>query len=100
MVRRCIVFSKNLKHFSQGFTITKESNFLKSIKRCKFIKNKPISVYKYIFFFSIWLFLLPLSAQNKYTASEEQYFVVRGSVKEKFSNEPSSEVTVTVNGGH
>ncbi len=56
-------------------------------------------MYKYIFFFSIWLFLLPLSAQNKYTASEEQYFVVRGSVKEKFSNEPLSEVTVTVNGG-
>ncbi|WP_296342396.1 histidine kinase [Winogradskyella sp.] len=56
-------------------------------------------MYKYSFLFIIWLAFLPLSAQNLNTASEEQYFVVRGSVKEKYSNEPISNVTIMVNGG-
>jgi len=56
-------------------------------------------VYKYFILFVFWSVVLPLSAQNNNTASEEQYFVVRGSVREKYSNEPISKVTIAVNGG-
>ena len=56
-------------------------------------------MYKYIYFFCIWLCLLPITAQNTNKASDDHYFVVRGSVKEKYSEEPISKVTVKVNGG-
>ena len=55
--------------------------------------------FKYLFINLIFGFVLfPLYGQNSDT-SKEDYFIVRGSVKEQFSYKPILEASVQVNGG-